>query len=680
MQKQSNLSDHLEDLKAKIALLPESWALTPVGDNKAPLGNEWEQRPFTRDELLTELALKTFSKVTLKSRTTNEPFNVPTSWCRAVGLLCGELSGGLLLFDHDGASGDDLIKKLSGVSLIDALPATPAVTSQRPGRYQLVYQVPAMYWQGIQTVKIKTGVNGDDGKPEQLEFRWNKTQSVVDGYHPVTGGYIWKHHPSDVEVAIAPQWMITQMLIPNRTQKPDYPQAELSSTQWALSFLAAIHPTNDYEEWLSVGMALHSVDSSLCNEWDKWSSGATNYEPEQCDRKWSSFKRSGSGIGTLGYLAKKNGWTAPEQEIGHSNGAIARTTTNVKSKATPDNVTSLREAVEKLKNTEDIFTRTLLEGEISKEFNVRADKLNRLVDFKPESQIEVCSMADLVMGVYNDVEKRHENPNPTGVLSGFNDLDNITGGWQKQNLIIVAGRPSMGKTAAALNFAVNAAKNDKKVALFSLEMDKESLGARMLSAEAKINSDGFRTGNISINSWEPLGHATARLSILPISIFDPNVRSLQSIVRESRALHGDAGLDLIIIDYLQFMDIDSSANPNYEIGRITKGLKQLAQELKIPVICLSQLSRAVEGRADKRPMMSDLRDSGSIEQDADLIVLLYRDEYYNKQTTAQGIAEFIISKHRNGAVGTVELLFEPQYNRFSNISKHPQQINKKKAA
>jgi replicative DNA helicase len=257
-----------------------------------------------------------------------------------------------------------------------------------------------------------------------------------------------------------------------------------------------------------------------------------------------------------------------------------------------------------------------------------------------------------------------------GLSCGFYDLDAMTQGFQRSDLIIVAGRPSMGKTSFTMNVARNIAAFHKlPVAVFSLEMSKEQLVQRLLASEVRIESGRLRAGRVSQNEWEPLGHAISTLSQLPMFIDDtPNI-SITEIRSKARRLQAEQGgaLGLILLDYLQLMD-GGSDNRVQELSRITRALKGLARELSVPVIALSQLSRSVESRTNKRPMMSDLRESGAIEQDADLIMMLYRDEYYNPDTPDRGIAEVIISKHRNGPTGTVKLLFESQFTQFRNLA------------
>jgi replicative DNA helicase len=283
----------------------------------------------------------------------------------------------------------------------------------------------------------------------------------------------------------------------------------------------------------------------------------------------------------------------------------------------------------------------------------------------------LVSTADILTSTFSDIESRAEGMALPGVSCGFYDLDAMTQGFQRSDLIIAAGRPSMGKTSFCLGIARNIAAFHKlPVAVFSLEMSKEQLVYRLLSGEVQIESGRLRAGRISQNEWEPLGHAISSLSQLPVFIDDtPNisVTEMRSKARRLQAEQGGA-LGLIMIDYLQLMEGSGSENRVQELSRVTRSLKGLARELNVPIIALSQLSRGVESRTNKRPMMSDLRESGSIEQDADLIIMLYRDEYYNPDTPDRGIAEIIINKHRNGPVGTVKLLFEPQFTRFRNLA------------
>jgi replicative DNA helicase len=283
----------------------------------------------------------------------------------------------------------------------------------------------------------------------------------------------------------------------------------------------------------------------------------------------------------------------------------------------------------------------------------------------------LVSTADILTSTFSDIENRAEGMVLPGVSCGFYDLDAMTQGFQRSDLIITAGRPSMGKTSFCLGIARNIAAFHKlPVAVFSLEMSKEQLVYRLLSGEVQIESGRLRAGRISQNEWEPLGHAISSLSQLPVFIDDtPNisVTEMRSKARRLQAEQGGA-LGLIMIDYLQLMEGSGSENRVQELSRVTRSLKGLARELNVPIIALSQLSRGVESRTNKRPMMSDLRESGSIEQDADLIIMLYRDEYYNPDTPDRGIAEIIINKHRNGPVGTVKLLFEPQFTRFRNLA------------
>ena len=259
----------------------------------------------------------------------------------------------------------------------------------------------------------------------------------------------------------------------------------------------------------------------------------------------------------------------------------------------------------------------------------------------------------------------------TGLPTGFTKLDSLTGGFQPGDLIIVAARPSMGKTALALNFARNAAVDaGKKVAVFSLEMTTRSLVMRLLSSEAKVDFSSFRSGLISTEAHSRLMESAGRLAEAGIWIDDTGAATILEIRAKSRRLAAQHGLDLVVVDYLQLAHGDrNSASREQEISEISRGLKGLAKELNIPVIALSQLNRGPETRKeDKRPMLADLRESGAIEQDADIIGFIYRDVVYNKETEHENMAEFIIAKQRNGPTDTVKLEFEGRFAQFSDWS------------
>lgn len=282
----------------------------------------------------------------------------------------------------------------------------------------------------------------------------------------------------------------------------------------------------------------------------------------------------------------------------------------------------------------------------------------------------LTSTSDILIETFSEIEQRSLGVVLPGIPCGFYDLDAMTQGFQRSDLIIAAARPSMGKTSFVLNIARNIAALQKlPVAIYSLEMSKVQLVYRLLSSEVEMESSRLRTGRIAQNEWEKLGHAISILSQMPIFIDDTPSISVTEIRSRCRRLQAEQGgaLGLILIDYLQLME-GGGDNRVQELSKMTRSLKGLARELNVPIIALSQLSRGVESRTNKRPMMSDLRESGAIEQDADLIMMLYREEYYDPDTPDRGIAEIIITKHRNGPTGTVKLLFEPQFTRFRNLA------------
>jgi replicative DNA helicase len=281
------------------------------------------------------------------------------------------------------------------------------------------------------------------------------------------------------------------------------------------------------------------------------------------------------------------------------------------------------------------------------------------------------SMKEIVKSSFKTIETLYERKeHVTGVPTGFKDIDELTSGLQPSDLIVVAGRPSMGKTALCLNIAQGAAGIHKlPVAIFSLEMAKEQLVTRMLCSEARIDAHRLRSGFLSDTDWPKLTRAAGHLSESPIYIDDSPAISVMEMRAKARRLKADKDLKLIIIDYMQLMRgrarIDSREQ---EISEISRSLKALAKELAVPVVALSQLNRAVENRQDKRPLLADLRESGAIEQDADVIIFIYRDEFYNKASPEKGVAEIIVGKQRNGPVGTRKLTWLDKYTRFEDMS------------
>jgi replicative DNA helicase len=288
-------------------------------------------------------------------------------------------------------------------------------------------------------------------------------------------------------------------------------------------------------------------------------------------------------------------------------------------------------------------------------------------------QRSFSTMNELVKEAFKAIEKRFEEKTAiTGVPTGFSEFDKMTAGLQPSDLIIVAGRPSMGKTALALNMAQSAAvEQGKGVAVFSLEMAKEQLVMRMLCSQARIDASRMRGGFLKDSDWPKLAKAAGQLSQAPIYIDDTGAISILEMRAKCRRLQADKGLDLIMVDYLQLMRGSSSSDGSREreISEISRGLKALARELSVPVIALSQLNRSLEQRQDKRPMLSDLRESGAIEQDADVITFVYRDEYYNPESEDKGLAEIIIGKQRNGATGTVKLTFLKHFTLFADLQR-----------
>ena len=265
----------------------------------------------------------------------------------------------------------------------------------------------------------------------------------------------------------------------------------------------------------------------------------------------------------------------------------------------------------------------------------------------------------------------------TGIPTGFTDLDFKTSGFQPSDLILIAARPSMGKTALVLNIASHMAlKENKGVMIFSLEMSKEQLINRMFALEARVDAQKLRNGKLDDSEWEKLVETASQIGGSHLAIDDTPGITVNEIRSKCRKFQADNPLDIIIIDYLQLMSgTGKSESRTQEVSEISRSLKGLARELNVPVVALSQLSRAVEQRPDKRPMMSDLRESGAIEQDADVVMFIYREDYYKKDTDRPNISEIIIGKQRNGPVGTVELAWLPQYTRFGNLDKMERKDN-----
>lgn len=279
---------------------------------------------------------------------------------------------------------------------------------------------------------------------------------------------------------------------------------------------------------------------------------------------------------------------------------------------------------------------------------------------------------EVARGFFETLAERYENPGATsGLSTGFVDLDTLFGGLRGGDVIVLAGRPAMGKTTLAVNIAEHVSIEKAKIVLLvSLEMTADQLVERMVASQGRIDATRLRTGELEDEHWARVNLGMTKLTRANIMIDDQSMGTPEGIRTRSRRMKREGGLDLIVVDYIQLMSTPgNSENRATEVGEISRSMKNLAKELNVPIILLSQLNRGLESRADKRPVMSDLRESGAIEQDADIVAFVYRDEYYHRDSAEKGIAEIIVSKHRNGPTGMAKLIFNGSHNRFDNLAR-----------
>ena len=324
-----------------------------------------------------------------------------------------------------------------------------------------------------------------------------------------------------------------------------------------------------------------------------------------------------------------------------------------------------------IKTAEDIANRGYVAGDNTNNLLEQTEK-DIFELLQKRGSEEFVPIDRIVMDTLDNIQKASKTSgNITGIPSGFIDLDMYTAGFQNSDLILIAARPAMGKTAFVLNIAEYAAvRKNYNVAVFSLEMGKEQLVTRMLAMDSNVNSQQLRTGKLNDGEWDRLVESAGNIGRSHLMIYDTPGITVSELRSRCRRMKLEKGLDMVIIDYLQLMSGSGRTDSRQqEISDISRSLKVLARELNIPVIALSQLSRAVEQRVDHRPMLSDLRESGAIEQDADIVMFIYREDYYKPDTERKNISEIIIAKQRNGSIGTVELVWLPDYTKFGNLEK-----------
>ncbi len=323
-----------------------------------------------------------------------------------------------------------------------------------------------------------------------------------------------------------------------------------------------------------------------------------------------------------------------------------------------------------LLDTASTISDSILSGEVGAQEGLERAEAKILDLRQGRDSGKLARLGDVVEQVYENLRARAENPSDvTGIATGFRDLDKLLAGLQPSDLIIIAARPSMGKTAFSLNLSAHATlREGAGAAFFSLEMSKEQIATRILTSEARINGMRMRTGQLRQDDWAPMLEAIERMDQGKVFIDDTPAITVSGIRAKCRRLMATGDLDLILVDYLQLMKGDGTdQSREQEISGISRGLKAIAKEFHVPVVALSQLNRGVEQRADKRPMMSDLRESGAIEQDADVIMFLYRDEVYNPSPDNAGLAEVLVRKQRNGSIGEVHLYWRGEFARFENL-------------
>lgn len=345
------------------------------------------------------------------------------------------------------------------------------------------------------------------------------------------------------------------------------------------------------------------------------------------------------------------------------------TSANVKYYA---NIVAEKATLRRLIRLNEEIANTCYAGKESLEYILEETEKKIFDLLQKRNSSDYVPIREIVMNAMNRIEAASRNKGVvTGIPTGFIDLDYRTAGMQPSDLILVAARPSMGKTAFVLNIAQYVAfKQKETVAIFSLEMSREQLVNRLFSLESKVDSQHIRTGNLTDAEWEKLIESAGIIGQSKLIIDDTPGISISELRSKCRKYKLEHGLQMVIIDYLQLMSGSGRTDSRQqEISDISRSLKALARELSVPVLALSQLSRAVEQRPDHRPMLSDLRESGAIEQDADVVMFIYRDDYYNKDTELKGVAEIIIAKQRNGSIGTINLAWLPDYTKFANMQK-----------
>ena len=698
----------LATIAREVANLPKHWAFIPVGPKKAPQYSGWQHSRFSASDFDKAVATGVFQDATCKAGQPDE-YWLPADRIKAAGVLCGEPSGGLLFFDHDGYSGDQKILELSGCAQIaDAMPKTAVVTSGRKGRYQAIYQVPERFWSGIETTKIGTKFedrdNGQSVAVEGIEFRWTGAQSVVAGVHPTTGGYKWHYHPSDVPVAEAPLWMIEAML--------SEPEAEDSPKNWAefdkafelpyncrVDLTAALAPKtrkaleqgatdkgrNDTgaqiaRDLLGTAKYLDSLGQSYEGDpkviFQRWCDqfGLTQDKPKgQPKTIWTKAEKDRPSPslnptqieGCLKSWAWKN-QTSSTSAIKESPDSTLAASVASSSSAddTELGAEDLRAAVEAYAAIKDPFDRFMFAKGVKTDFRAtNTDLANLSRSLKPPATTGIESMDSILRETLTEIERRAEGGELPVIKTGFLDLDRMLIGFKRKHLIVLGGRAAMGKTGLSIALALNAASQEKRVLFISLEMTKQEVSERMLANLASIDSHSIQTGNIPLDKWDHLGVAISQLSGLPIFIDDTPRMPVSQI--EDLALEHKA--DIVFVDHA--LKVDAPGRDDRERLVYTSGyLKDMAKRTDTAVVLLSQINRTVQKQGDKRPCVADLKQSGSLEEDADLVLLLYREEVYDTDSPNRGVAEVILGKHRNGPTGTVRLLFEPEFTRFRNLA------------